>query len=362
MNMERAFLNFIQYCIDENKEVPASLGEIDWDLFFAFAKKQAILGVVFQGMQRLGPGENRPSKELIYQWFSMSEQIKRRNQKLNAAVVEVSRQLLKDGFPHCILKGQGNAVMYPNPYMRTSGDIDIWLDGSRKRIVDYVRGNHMEEGICYHHIEARMSGQWVELHFIPSYFNNPFYNRRLQKWFSQQKKQQFGNDVDLPDGGGKIFVPTVEFNVVYQLCHLMYHFFAEGIGLRQMMDYYFLLKRRDECPEKNEDLQRLLKYLGLYRFAGAVMYVEKELLGLEEKYMIIPVQKRKGEMLQEEILRGGNFGKFDTKYDMSHRSTAKTYFSKIYRNLHFIREYAGEALCEPIFRTGHFVWRLWNRK
>ena len=45
---------------------------------------------------------------------------------------------MENGFPNCILKGQGNALMYPDPYARVPGDIDIWLDGGREKILDFT--------------------------------------------------------------------------------------------------------------------------------------------------------------------------------------------------------------------------------
>ena len=110
-------------------------------------------------------------------------------------------------------------------------------------------------------------------------------------------------------------------------------------------------------------VQRELKYLGLWKFAGAVMYVLKEVLGLAEDKMIVPVDEKRGRLLLAEILDGGNFGRHFTKYaGFTHQSMGKKYFLKIWRNMHFVRYYPAEALCEPLFRTWHFFWRLKYKK
>ena len=109
--------------------------------------------------------------------------------------------------------------------------------------------------------------------------------------------------------------------------------------------------------------QRELKYLGLRKFAGAVMYVLKEVLGLSEDKMIVPVDEKRGRLLLAEILDGGNFGRHFSKYGgFTHQSMGKKYFLKIWRNMHFVRYYPAEALCEPLFRTWHFFWRLKYKK
>ena len=311
-----------------------------------------------------------------------------------------------------------------------------------------------------------MDGVPVELHFFPCSMNNPLYHARLQKWFKRNADLQCSNIVSLPDGIGEIAIPTMAFNVVYQLTHLYHHFFDEGIGMRQIIDYFLVVndfsknvfldtdfsnhpvnfsnhpvplskegstafpkplspqgtgdvtapsrcseplrskvggpsKVSPDCagwdrrgvsgdtssvscssasgssitsvssasttdPSASTALvvvQRELKYLGLWKFAGAVMYVLKEVLGLSEDKMIVPMDEKRGRLLLAEILDGGNFGRHFTKYaGFTHQSMGKKYFLKIWRNMHFVRYFPAEALCEPLFRTWHFFWRLKYKK
>ena len=89
------------------------------------------------------------------------------------------------------------------------------------------------------------------------------------------------------------------------------------------------------------------------------MYVLHEALGLSEEKMIAPMDEKRGKLLLAEILNGGNFGQHFTKYGhFTQQGMAKKYFLKIWRNMHFVRYFPAEALCEPIFRTWHFFWRL----
>ena len=81
----------------------------------------------------------------------------------------------------------------------------------------------------------------------------------------------------------------------------------------------------------------------------------EEVLGLEEKYLIVEPDEKRGKTLLREILEGGNFGR-SGKLDQ--HSTSKKYFQKTWRNMRLAKEYPAEALCEPFFRTWHFLWRL----
>ncbi len=175
-------------------------------------------------------------------WMGKAQQIRRQNMKVNAVAGKLFSMLREDGLRCCILKGQGNALMYPNPYSRTPGDIDVWIDASRERIMEYAQKKfELEDDIRLQHLETSLDGVPVELHFFPCSMNNPIYHARLQKWFKRNADLQCSNVVGLPDGAGDIAIPTTAFNVVYQLTHLYHHFFDEGIGMRQIIDYFLVV-------------------------------------------------------------------------------------------------------------------------
>ena len=364
--------DFLKYCLGAKSDVNKVIAGIDWQMLYSFAFKQALLGLCFDGVERLGkehPEElklNPIGRELLMTWMGKAQQIRRQNMKVNVVAGKLFSMLREDGLRCCILKGQGNALMYPNAYSRTPGDIDVWVNASREEITEYAKCHFkLEDDIRFHHLETTLDGVPVELHFFPGIMNNPIYNERLQKWFNRNADLQCSHIVGLPDGTGEIAVPTSAFNVVYQLTHLYHHFFDEGIGMRQIIDYYYvvisdyLLVINDESLGIRDTLQRELKHLGLWKFAGAVMYVLHEALGLSGEKMIAPMDEKRGKLLLTEILNGGNFGQHFTKYGhFTQQGMAKKYFLKIWRNMHFVRYYPAEALSEPIFRTWHFFWRL----
>ena len=348
-------LYFLRYCIFPHHPIPSIT---DWDALFLFMKQQALLGVGFCGVERMKAGGADVPKAVLLKWYAVSEKIRTRNEMLNRKTHEVVRMLEENGFKCCVLKGQGNAIMYPNPGMRTAGDIDVWVDGTREEVMAFVKGKTAEVDIRFQHVELPVFKDVpVELHFMPVSMNNPMYNRRLQRWFEERKNEQMQNWVEQPEGAGKIPVPTWEFNIVYQLAHMMHHFFDEGIGLRQMMDYYYLLRTTDNGQQTTDNCGLIvtLKYLNLYHFAGAVMWVLHEVFGLEERYDIAPADEWRGRLLLDEIVKGGNFGQHS---GLTRHGTGKKYFLKIRRNMRFVSAYPAEALCEPVFRTWHFFWRV----
>lgn len=374
LKQQKIFFDFLRFCIGSAKEIPGSLKEADWKELYAIAKKQALLGVLFHGIQRL-PKELAPEQKLLMQWMVMAEMIRKQNIKLFQDSVKVCQNFENEGFANCILKGQGNALLYPDPYMRTPGDIDIYLSGGRRKIMKYVDQVCPNQVMRYHHVDFPVMKTAIEVHFTPSYMFYPIHNRRMQKWFEEVMSEQCNHRVSLPDGYGEIHVPQVSFNVIYILSHLYRHIFTEGIGLRQLLDYYFVLVKwhtnltnltdsNKSLPQMtliNTDLDTLrheLKYLGLWKFAQAVMFVMKEVFGLSEDRMIAPMDEREGRFLLDEIMRGGNFGQYDDRMgDKVDESKIHRYFRMNLRNLRFVKHYPTEALSEPLFRTWFAVWK-----
>ena len=189
--------DFLKYCQGAKSDVNKVIAGIDWQMLYSFAFKQALLGLCFDGIERLGkeyPEElklNPIGRELLMTWMGKAQQIRRQNMKVNAEAGKLFSMLREDGFRCCILKGQGNALMYPNPYSRTPGDIDVWIDASRERIMEYAQKKfELEDDIRLQHLETSLDGVPVELHFFPCSMNNPIYHARLQKWFRRNADLQ----------------------------------------------------------------------------------------------------------------------------------------------------------------------------
>ncbi len=329
------------------------------------ARKQSLLGVIFDGVQKMSDATKLKGEsiemdvDLLMTWMGKCKQIEKRNHQLDEAAVKVSAWFQKKDFRSCILKGQGNALMYPHPAHRTPGDIDLWVSGKPLNVIRFVHSIAPDEKATYHHIDfPAFNGIPVEVHYRPCYLLNPLRNHRLQKFFRQSAEEQFMHKACIEDTA--VAIPTLRFNVVYQLVHIYNHLFQEGIGLRQIVDYYFVIKSLPKVSQigANSDAFRHdLRYFGLWNFCGAVMYVLHEALGLPEDKMIVPMDERRGKLLLDEIMSGGNFGHYDERYSFGHGAVGHN-LQRLHRDWRLMRYYPAEALSEPVFRTWHFFWRL----
>ena len=400
---QRIFFEFLRFCIGTVQEVPSSLKGADWRVLYAMARKQCLVGVLFDGIKRLPAGVGM-DKGLLFQWMAQNQTLRKANARLDKAAVEVAEWFGRKGFRTCVLKGQGNALLYPSGMERMPGDIDLWVDGGDRKVVSFVRSLSPDEKVCYHHIGfPEYNGVEVEVHFRPSFLFCFRHNRRLQEYYERVMDEQFAHRVKL-GGQGEVAVPKAEFNLIFQLTHIFTHLMNEGIGLRQLLDYFFVLKNTDlggntdgdgfllntdftddtdrivgnadgdgfllntDCTDNtdrivgNADgvdrrlLQDELRRLGLWEFAGAVMYIMKEVFGLEDNRLIAPLDVKRGRLVLKEVLEAGNFGQYDKRNWFGHSALGHN-LQRIYRDMRLVRYFPEEALGEPFFRIWHFFWR-----
>jgi hypothetical protein len=286
--------------------------------------------------------------------------VEKDNRNVYKKAAWVSRNFGKEGFRSCVLKGQGNALLYPNPFMRTPGDIDIWVEGGDKKVIAYVDSIKPGFRRIYHHIDFIKTEKIpIEVHYRPSWMSCPWYNRRLQRYFAEHSDEQFKHEVSLPDNAGTLAVPTWDFNVVFLLSHIYNHLLHEGIGLRQVIDYYYLLRQgAEKSAEERQALSETLRYVGMRKIGGAIMWVLKEQLGMDSSLLLLPPNARHGKALLREMLKGGNFSKHDERtlsgvYDDAVASNTQ----RLWRDLRMVFYFPAECLWEPYFRWYHYFWR-----
>ena len=285
----------------------------EWSEFYQMAGIQSVTGVCFTAFPRL-PKAQQPPVELMVRWMGEAEDIRRMNELQNQEAARLTRLFTEAGRRSAILKGQANARLYPDRLSRQVGDIDIWVEGGKKGVVALLMelglvtelGSTSVDGkptASYHHVHLPPTKDHivVEVHFRPSSGNfNPFTNRRLQRWL----EQEIASSCQPVDEGFN--VPSVRFALMMQLSHIQRHFLVVGIGLRQICDYYWLLK--NSTDEDRREVVSHLSSFGLRFTASALMWVLHEVLHLDEDLMLCPPDSYRGEWMLREIMAGGNFG------------------------------------------------------
>lgn len=329
----------------------------EWEVIYEMACKQSLAGFIFKSLEELSKYGQKPPVNLLFEWIGLREQIKQQNEILDQQCAQLSRWFSVRNYMSCILKGQGVAKLYPEPDSRQPGDIDIWVNGKREVIVKELKNNHIGVNQV-DYVDSHVSfftATEVEVHFRPTWMFNPFVNIKVQRWIRQNKDTQMSNyDKEL-----EFCYPTIGFNLVFSLIHIYRHVFFEGIGLRQLTDYYYILTHSTEGARG--EAYKTLQSFGLQKFVATVMYIMRRVFNIDEKLLLCTPNMTEGEFLLSEILRGGNFGHFDdriTRISDEHRWRKGLENAK--RNLRFLIHYPNEVIWIPGWKLWHWCWRKCN--
>ena len=325
--IEKYLFELIQVAIGNRRALSSVPSQQEWQRLYGLMSKHTLIGIGYVAIQKL-PREQWPPKMLVLQWTSVANGIRNCNIALNEECRSICEEFTHDGVESVVIKGQSNLEYYPEALRdyRTPGDIDLWcqarngveigemvngevvksefhgIDG----VIEYCKQYERNRGrnipwhrVLYYHCELKSdNGIAIEPHYRISYLHSPVRNYRMQKWFNNQFDVCLKNKCQL---GFPVLTSSV--NVVYQLVHLYRHIFENGIGLRQLMDYYFALRvwHNDvmECKDfqsqgmwseglgtpvmSKEEVMAVLRSFGMGKFAAAVMWVINEVfVGVNE--------------------------------------------------------------------------------
>lgn len=378
VNIQDKFFHLLRFSIGTDDWMPTITYQ-ELKKIHELSRKQSLQAVIFCGVKRLSkdailiqPNEAEDRDCLLMNWMGECMMIARQNMKVDENIAGLFHALGDKGFECCLLKGQGNAQLYPNPLDRTCGDIDVWIRPKRnerdssvrqqkddiRAVISFAKATSKSFKAIYHHIDfCSYHGTDVELHYRPHFMQSLWNNARLQRYFREHADEQFRNRISI--GGHEIAVPTQAFNIVFQISHIYQHLFKEGIGLRQILDYYFLLTSAEKLADAREYYTSLLGHLGLKGIAGAICWILVYRLGMNKEFCVVEPDERRGRFVLHEILAGGNFGRYDERRHFDQSKLGKN-MERLLRDARLISYFPSEALSEPIFRVYHAVWRKIN--
>lgn len=371
------FFLILQAAIGKPVRLSHSLSDDEWQEMFELAQKQALLGIAFEGVKKL-PQEQWPKGGMVLKWTMAAEAIKHRNRQTTDVCLRLTEIMSKEGFDTCILKGQANHVYYDRlidgvslGMLRVCGDVDAWIWPKEKIlhpvkcIIDYCQRKNILNSLCHLHAEVKpIGGVPVEIHFRPSFLNAPWRNRSFQKLL---KVAVFENAKI--DDIGIVKKLRVDYDLVFQMNHIYRHLLDEGVGLRQVFDFYVLLKdyNKERIVRKElmgkEEIMKIISSCGMKRFATALMFVLKKIFHVGNDELICGISEKDGLFLLNEIMMAGNFGHYDIRMNDIEIRKGKLSFQlqrasrRFMRNLRFLSSYPEEVICEPFARLYHFVWR-----
>lgn len=360
--MNKTFHRLIRISIGKDTDFPFVLSSQEWKSIYVIAKNQALLGICFASIERLY--KNQPDvlvnlpKELKMQWYATATNIQYRNEIVNGQCVVLQKDLYKSGLRSCILKGQGVASYYGNDIcqLRQPGDIDIWVDGTWQQVMALVAKRTPNKEFDLKHVHYNVFKDTpVEVHWVPSTTSNYILDRKLKHFYRQQANVQFNNKLTL-NGNETITAADPFFDSIHLLLHILGHYLYEGVGLRQVMDYYYIVRHAD-VQQRKEEIVAYYKDFGLYDFSKSVMWVLKEVFGLEDNYMLTEPNEKSGKELLKEIMKEGNMGHASVRLSENNETTMHRWCRRWKRKLRLIRFNTIGVVCNPFYKARLLWWK-----
>ncbi|MBQ0089333.1 MAG: nucleotidyltransferase family protein [Prevotellaceae bacterium] len=348
MNLFYELIRFALGTQDRLSRIPTSK---EWQKLYDLATSQSIVGICYAGIQKLNR-DQQPERALLLTWKGVAARIQKRNEEMDEYTSEGLRFFREKGFPCQILKGQGVAKLYGNlSVLRNSGDIDLWVAGRKEKLFQLSRDTigKIKGWNNFHILFPGIYDGDVEAHLRPARLYNPFKDRLFHKFCLQHIPQD-----------GCADSPSLEFNRVYILLHCFNHFCGRGVGLRQIMDYYFVLKssfEADPSQSYKQDTMMWIKKLGLLRFASAMMWVFQEVFGMDERFLLCEPNEKEGKYLKREIMLTGNMGKYDSRFSWSEYTTPlKRFVNNQKKNIKLLSHYPEEVFWNPIYNIFRYFY------
>lgn len=328
----------------------------------------------------------------LLQWIGEGQIIEQQNLMMDKRCVLLLKKLDEYGLHGSILKGQGISLLYDKELrpLRQSGDIDVYVDCGLKGALEFAKSTGQKEVEWdYKHLHLNVwDDTEIEMHYRVEVLLNLWKSRKLQCWFKEHEKDIFNlnGNLDLnsntnissehklplidhelsnkassnTDGADRtdgMTTPTVEFNVFYILLHIYRHFLYEGVGFRQIVDYYYVLRTIQVSGSKIQEYIDAVRVFGMEKFAKGLMWVMKVVLGMPDEWMLWEPGQKEGEYILKQVMEGGNFGHYDER--LNHGGGKLGAVKAILtHNLHLLAHYPSDVIWTPVWIVWHKLWKM----
>lgn len=369
------FFELLQISVGTRQGLSFTPSAEEWGEAFDNAKRQALVGVCFRGVQCAIKDDNSkeanlPPKQKM-QWLALTVNIQRRNEVMNRRCAELYDMIKAAGYDSCVLKGQAVAMYYDDngnadetnrmSLLRQSGDIDMWMVEDADKVIRWARDTNTMYYYDYHHADLSLfPDAEIELHYRPSISRNLWRNSRLQKWFRDEGLHHIIYNKQL-----KCCVPDNVFSLILTLNHNLWHLLYEGVGLRQMMDLYYVAR----SMQSSDEVSCLLRNFQLESFASASAWVlwylfdgsaDNSLFVSEQSPLPAP-DERLGRFLLDEIMKAGNFGHHDERLKSErYASSTRLMMQWLRHTMRLVRHFPVEVAWTPIGILRISMWRRWR--
>lgn len=217
--------------------------ENEWAEIQALAEAQGLTAIVLDGLDKSAKLAETLPVAMKLEWIGQVLQNYEQRYDLYEKVhAEMAAFYNSHGYKMMVLKGYACSLDWPIPKHRPCGDIDIWQFGKQKEADELLA---REKGVKidashHHHTVFEWKGFSVENHYD---FINVHHHKSNVSFEAILKELGQDDSHYVEVDGERIYLPSPNLHALFLLRHLMMHFAAEGIMLRQVLDWGFFVEK-----------------------------------------------------------------------------------------------------------------------
>lgn len=231
---------------------------------------------------------------------------------------ELHELMTANDMPYVAMKGLASAMYYPEPNLRSMGDVDFLVTkenvpqaGKLLESISFAVDRGEEDDRIHIAYKRPPMSIW-ELHHSVNGIPNNEIGELIRK---EMDKAIPTAEVTEVDGLTCCLLDKLHHGVI-MLLHTASHLTSEGVGLRHLCDWVVFASTLSDA-EFREIFEKKLKRFGLWCFAQVLTLLGIRYLGAPKRvWALEAIESRKLddetlEGLMNDILRGGNFGTKD---------------------------------------------------
>ena len=328
---------------------------------YRLAEEQSVIGLIAAGLEHV-VDVKVPQIEFLT-FIGRSVQLEQQNSAMNDFIGILINRMRKAEIYALLVKGQGIAQCYERPLWRSCGDVDLFLDNGNydkaKALLTQLATSVGKEYVRERHLGMTIDSWTVELH--GSLYSGLSSN--IEKELDNVYQDTFyrGNVRIWENGKVPVFLLSPENDAFYVFTHFLQHFYKGGVGLRQIMDYYFVLRKAHEVGLVAQGSIDAVTQFGMERFAQGLMWVMKEVFAMPEEWMLWNFDEKEGRFILKQVMGGGNFGHYGEKRNRL-KGSLKYVESLTRHSLHLLRRYPSEAFWTPVWIVWHKCWKMYMKR
>lgn len=289
------------------KKEKYSLSEnADLESIYEESKSQAVVLQIFNSVDTTKSAQN----SFVEKWFSVSMNYLKNNLAIHSNHNYLHRLMSENNINYCVLKGSSSAIYYPDPIMRTMGDVDFLVSTKDfEKTAQILRNEGFvpitnEKHIC--HIALKKGKMHFEVHFAPAGMPEGNAGKLIKGYLEDIFEKS-----EIADISGNQFIKPHHFHHgLISLMHIYHHMLSEGIGLRHLCDWAAFVNSL-ENDEFEELFKEKLTACGLWKFAQILSFLAHKYLNIEYKPFMEKADDELCSQLIADIFEGGNFGTKD---------------------------------------------------